>query len=353
MITLSRSFLDQLSRREFLKLTGKSTCAFLASFFVSEGKITKSEEESDGNLFGRVLSDRVIVYDQPSFKGRVLKVFYRDVVLPITRITVGDWEPAYNRLWYELNHEGYVHSGSVQPVEIQENPIALLIPQNGILAEVSVPFTDAIWNLKYQDSTAYRLYYSTVHWISEIVEDDKGKKWYRIIEDKWNLDYFVEPTHLHIINPGELTVLSPDVPLDDKRVEIHLQDQTVIAYEYDSPVFMTRTATGAQFSDGDYRTPHGIYKTNRKRPSRHMAAGDLAAPNSYDLPGIPWVCYLTKSGISFHGTYWHNDFGKPRSHGCINLSPSAAKWIYRWTLPSVPFDEAYYEEYLGTRVDIF
>jgi lipoprotein-anchoring transpeptidase ErfK/SrfK len=92
--------------------------------------------------------------------------------------------------------------------------------------------------------------------------------------------------------------------------------------------------------------------TNRKRPSRHMAAGDPAAPNSYDLPGIPWVSYLTKSGISFHGTYWHNDFGKPRSHGCVNLSPTAAKWVYRWTQPVVPFDQVFFDDDTGTSVQI-
>jgi len=51
-----------------------------------------------------------------------------------------------------------------------------------------------------------------------------------------------------------------------------------------------------------------------------MARGNLAA-NGYDLPGVPWNSYITEEGIAFHGTYWHNNFGKPRSHGCINLTP--------------------------------
>ncbi len=61
-----------------------------------------------------------------------------------------------------------------------------------------------------------------------------------------------------------------------------------------------------------------------------MAAGDIAS-NGFDLPGVPWVLYITESGISFHGTYWHNDYGRPHSHGCINLAPQAAKWLFRWT----------------------
>jgi lipoprotein-anchoring transpeptidase ErfK/SrfK len=82
-----------------------------------------------------------------------------------------------------------------------------------------------------------------------------------------------------------------------------------------------------------------------------MAAGNLAN-NGYDLPGVPWVLYLTQSGISFHGTYWHNDYGAPHSHGCINLSPQAAKWLYRWTSPIVQPEKEYVYGYTGTHVEI-
>jgi hypothetical protein len=53
-----------------------------------------------------------------------------------------------------------------------------------------------------------------------------------------------------------------------------------------------------------------------------------------------------------HGTYWHNDFGKERSHGCVNMTPQAAKWVFRWTLPSVPPDMERVFEKTGTIVDV-
>jgi lipoprotein-anchoring transpeptidase ErfK/SrfK len=81
-----------------------------------------------------------------------------------------------------------------------------------------------------------------------------------------------------------------------------------------------------------------------------MSAGNRAS--GYDLVGVPWVAYVTVDGISFHGTYWHNDFGIPRSHGCINLTPEAAKWLYRWTLPVVPSDEQQVWEDFGTKVQV-
>jgi lipoprotein-anchoring transpeptidase ErfK/SrfK len=82
-----------------------------------------------------------------------------------------------------------------------------------------------------------------------------------------------------------------------------------------------------------------------------MAAGDVAS-NGYDLPGVPWICYITESGIALHGTFWHNDFGKVRSHGCVNLTPQAARWVYRWAQPYAPHDEEQVYEKNGTPVDV-
>jgi lipoprotein-anchoring transpeptidase ErfK/SrfK len=148
-----------------------------------------------------------------------------------------------------------------------------------------------------------------------------------------------------------LAPLSPQVPSQEKRLEVRTAEQVLIAYERNIPVFMARTATGAQFRDGNFETPAGRHMTFAKRPGRHMAAGDIAS-NGYDLPGVPWICYFTESGIALHGTYWHNDFGKKRSHGCINLTPQAAKWVYRWTMPVVPPTEQEVYETSGTILDI-
>ncbi len=82
-----------------------------------------------------------------------------------------------------------------------------------------------------------------------------------------------------------------------------------------------------------------------------MASGDLAAPTRSTCPGCPG-CVTDIKRHFLHGTYWHNDVGKPRSHGCLNLSPQAAHWVYRWTAPAVPLDEATWADEYGTRVDV-
>jgi hypothetical protein len=198
---------------------------------------------------------------------------------------------------------------------------------------------------------AYRLYFTSTHWVTDLVEDDNGGLWYEVLEDFYQFHYFVNATHLRIIQPAEVEMISPEVPAKDKKIEVHLNDQIVIAYEGSNPVQMMRCSGGTALRRG-YLTPTGEFRTDYKRPSRHMVNSRLASAYSYDLPGVPWICYFTEEGIAFHGTYWHNDFGRPKSHGCINLLSENAKWLYRWTLPHVPYEEQRFDKIGGTAVKI-
>ncbi len=368
--------LDHLSRREFLQWTRKGlaglfTLAVLERAVGKEriveanawtsgapamaGYATQAAFADEAPEKGRVLDNTLSIYNRPSYSSKMVNMYWRDLVFPINGVTIGDQYPAHNRVWYLINNEGYTHSGKVQPVAIQYNKALNKIPAGGLLGEVTVPYTDALKNPNHPtkpDLFAYRLYYSTVHWILDVISDQKRQVWYRVRDDKLKIEYYVSAEHLRPISPEELAPISPHVPAKDKRLEVRLGEQVVVAYEGSQAVYMARVASGGRFIEGNYTTPAGRYMTNRKRPSRHMASEDLAASNAYDLPGVPWVSYLTMSGISFHGTYWHNDFGKPRSHGCINLSPTAARWIYRWTNPAVPYTEHTWTQDEGTQVDV-
>ncbi len=346
---------SKFSRRDFLKYSSQGLLGFMVLPYLNnlDSILTTDYVDTITPSHGRVITSTVDVYQTPSKESKLISTIWQDRVYPINSVTIGDEEPAYNRIWYELGDEGFAHSGNIQPVCIRSNPEIDVIPEDGLLAEVTVPFTNAVWHPNSLHLITYRLYYGTVYWIKSAVRDNNQKLWYEIADDKWKIHYYVEASHMHIFEPDEISAINPEIPPEKKLIEVHLSEQIVVAYEYDIPIFSAKTATGARFIDGDFRTKPGTYFTNRKRPSRHMAAGDPAAPNSYDLPGIPWVTYLTESGVSFHGTYWHNDYGKPRSHGCINLSPSDAQWIYRWSLPTTPFGQETYQEDTGTRVEIF
>lgn len=338
---------SSLSRREFLKLGGLTLAA---AWLPGSAPLSSSPTETSNENQGRVVDTGAEVHGEPSFEAPIVKTLWKDTVFPILRATLGpEQEPLHNRVWYYIDGAGYVHSGVIQPVRTVINAVAAGLPGEGALAEISVPYTDAYWRPDPNYRHAYRLYYETTHWISEIVTGADGEPWYAIQEDKWDLRYYAPAHHMRVIPNEELQPISAQVPAQFKRLVVDTQNQIVTAFEYDRPVFMTRTATGAKFSNGDYSTPAGNYITAHKRPSRHMAAGNLAY-NGYDLPGVPWVSYITESGISFHGTYWHNNYGLPRSHGCINLTPQAARFVYLWTLPVVPPNEQRVIEDYGTQV---
>ncbi|GER79026.1 MAG: hypothetical protein PGMFKBFP_01997 [Anaerolineales bacterium] len=347
-----------LSRRDFLKLSGLGLLGLftrarpLSFFFDAPPRADLGAgAASEPPLQGRVISNALWAYNAPSPKSQPVKFYWRDLLVDIDSAAIDDDASAYNRVWYKLADGSYLYSGWVQPVRTLLNE-AVAIPKAGALGEISVPYTDAYKSPDPSSKFAYRLYYESTHWVLESVAGSDGSAWYRLLDDKFDDFYFIPARHARILPRAELEPISPDLSPRQKRIEVRLGAQLVLAYEAERVVFATRAATGAILRAGTYTTPIGRFSTYHKRPSRHMAAGDLAA-SGFDLPGVPWVLYIKDNGVSLHGTYWHNDFGRPRSHGCVNLSPSAARWIYRWSLPSVAPEKPYkYEFANATRVDV-
>lgn len=353
--------MNALSRRDFLKLSVFGVAGLLSpdltGLIGSTGFLDPHKDPSGRpddfppDQQGRVTSVIQWVYDRPSFSGQRVKMYWRDLVLPITNVTISeDDQDSHNRVWYEIGAEGFAHSANLQPVRTLLNQPVLDIPSTGALAEVTVPYTDALKEARRNARVGYRMYYASVHWVTGAVTDSEdGRVWYQVLDDKWKLSYYAPAEHLRLLPDEELVPLSPEIAEFNKRIEVRLAEQLLLAYEYDNPVFVTRVSTGAALRMGTYYTPRGLFMTYYKRPTRHMAAGDITA-SGFDLPGVPWVMYITEGGISLHGTYWHNDFGRPRSHGCINLTPAAAKWLYRWTTPVVAKGQEFAYKSKGTQV---
>jgi lipoprotein-anchoring transpeptidase ErfK/SrfK len=239
-----------------------------------------------------------------------------------------------------------LQSAYVQPVEDHLNEPVLDLPPNGMLVECTVPVSQAYeitkdnrWKPK------YRFYYKTTHWVKYAFVGANNVVWYQIIDDRYGGYYMAQGIHFRPVTEADVAPISPGIP--DKRIEINLGKQWLIAYEGDKPVFTTRTATGSFPGN----TPIGEHRVERKQASRHMA-NDFDG-DDFDLPGVPWVCYISWTGVSLHGTYWHNNFGRPQSHGCINLTPKAANWVFRWTEPAVPLNVERLESDQGTRVIVY
>ncbi len=111
----------------------------------------------------------------------------------------------------------------------------------------------------------------------------------------------------------------------EKRIDVDLSTQTLVAYEGELEVLRTTVSTGTAWTP----TVTGRFRIFRKLLSQTMTGPD------YVQPDVPYVMYFYK-GYSLHGTYWHNEFGRPRSHGCINLRVADARWLFDWTDPALP-----------------
>ncbi len=335
----------RLTRREFLGASGLGLLS-VALPGVLEGPAASFPL---GQL-GRVAGVSADVYREPSFAADFVRRLRKDTVVPIDGAEVGPRSPAHNPIWYHIPDLGYVHSSPVQPVRDDPNEPLASLPRGGRLMELTVPFVDAHWRPDSASTKAYRFYYSSVHWVDGVGEGSDGEIWYRVRDDLWSFYYYAHARAFRPIEAEELTPISPDVPPTEKRILADLGRQWMQCLEGSRVVLSTKISSGVRISSGRYLTPTGSFTTSRKRPTHHMARG--APPEGYDLPGVPWVCYITESGVGFHGTYWHNDFGAPRSHGCINMTPSAAKWLVRWTEPQLSVDQQEIRADAGTAVTI-
>ena len=273
--------------------------------------------------------------DAPSFSGKKVSVLNRDNLVEIAGQVFGGIPGDYIRLWYRLPNQTYIYSGWVQTVNTILNAPASEIPETGVLGEITIPFVESSYGVNSSPSAGPRLYYGTTHWIVALVADKlDGSTWYKAYDAATKAYYYIRPQWVHLFTPDEIAPLSPQVPENEKHIEILLERQLLLAYEWDELVYAARVATGRK----NYESPAGWFHTFHKRPTYHMFGG-ADEFSIFDLPGVPWDTYITDSGVALHGTYWHNDFGTPHSHGCINMSIPDAKWIFRWTLPSVPAGE--------------
>jgi len=122
-----------------------------------------------------------------------------------------------------------------------------------------------------------------------------------------------------------------------KWIDVSISQQLLVAYEGTKPVFATLVSTG-RGGMGDPKKTHATERGTFMIHAKHITAtmdGDEAGDEVYDLRDVPYVQYFHE-GFALHGVFWHDEFGKVRSHGCINLPAPAAAWLFEWTEPSVP-----------------
>lgn len=358
------------SRRDFLRLGGLSL-AGLAFRGFTPGLIT-----FDGSDVVRVATKSWSVYSSASLDSAITATWYRDdlihvyeqvTALPATPEPDKTPTPNPNPVWYRV-WGGYMWRARVQPVQTLFNvplsrlPSAAIPAGQGILAEVTVPFSDPWrytkafgWENLWTPGSEWRLYFQSVHWVDSIESGPPvpwyDGPWYRIWDHIASFPYYVPAMHLRPIPADSYAPISADVPPDAKRIDVNLTKQTLTAYENDKAVFSTKISSG--IPSPETNTHVGEFAVIEKLPSEHMGVANVfGAVDDYVLAGVPWTSYFTEDGIAFHGTYWHQNFGTPMSHGCINMRIEEALWIFRWCTPLRGGNDYDYKTGPGTAVSV-
>ncbi len=295
---------------------------------------------------GRVIGGRVPVKQRPDIDSMDVGQLSDDDVVPWLQEVAGKRPLWYNQRFVETP-DGYIYAPNLQPVRnLPNQPLKKLPSNDGIWVEVTVPYVDlTIQNppprSPWLKHTEYpRLYYSQIMFVDQIKEEDQ-KVYYRVKELYGTFgDIFWAPAEaFRPLTQQEMSPIHPDV--EDKFVEVNLSQQTMSCFEGKHEVYFCRVSTGGKYdADGNpsekWSTPVGTNTIWRKMISVHMTGGTTGG--GYDLPGIGWTVLFSGNGVAIHSTFWHNSFGAPRSHGCVNAAPDDAKWVFRWTLPDVPYN---------------
>ena len=146
---------------------------------------------------------------------------------------------------------------------------------------------------------------------------------YRIGEAEW-----ISPLDVRVFEPvAPPPLLGPD----ERWIDVDLDHQILVAFEGQLAVYATLISSGIKTTP----TTTGLYRIWLKQSEADMK--NLKREDPYSVATVPWTQFFyVEDDLALHTAYWHDGFGKPKSHGCVNLAPRDARWLYYWSDPQVP-----------------
>lgn len=253
------------------------------------------------------VNGRVDVYDAPN--GNITRVI-EDGFNFITALQDENG-------WTRINGDEYVRSDQLEDSNwVLSNFTGTLIPESGF----EYPIAWILVNLypspepgaNPSEQFDFHPRYTRVHIYDTDVVD--GYRWYQIGDGQWVHQY-------HVSKVTPLKEIPTDIDTD-LWVGIDVYEQNLIVYRGKTPIFATLVATGLP----RWPTYEGTFNIYYRNPREYMSWG-VVGDDFYSLEEVPWTMFFDE-GRALHGAYWHDGFGYRRSHGCVNMSVTDAKWLY-------------------------
>ncbi|MBL8098023.1 MAG: L,D-transpeptidase [Anaerolineales bacterium] len=355
----------KISRRDFLKLTGLGLSAlafkpYLLPNYEYFATPKRLPQFPASEIIGRVTDPDIDLRSRPTNDPNLntsIGKLGADTLVEWGREVVGNVIGGLTNQKYVETPQGYIYGSVLQRTKnIPNTPLTELPNGQGFFAEVTVPYVDlahegVVASPWLQDHIIYnfppRLYYGQVVWIDQI-RTVNGFPEYRWNEDANGRGYgygggygeyfWGDGAGFKVLTDDDVSMISPNVDPNEKTISLDLDYQTLSCFESGREVFFCKVSSGRSFDPATgeivdtYATPAGTLLTHWKIISKNMTAGNESA--GYSTPAVPW-CTFIQGGVAIHGAHWHNAFGEKRSHGCVNVTPDDAKWIFRWTSPHV------------------
>jgi L,D-transpeptidase catalytic domain/Bacterial SH3 domain len=139
--------------------------------------------------------------------------------------------------------------------------------------------------------------------------------------------YYVHSSLVTMLGP--IVVPQPQYRLSGHWIDVNLTQQSLTAFDGQTEVMHTLISSGAfthTTAVGYWKIYYRLEKQEMKNPDPGSGPG---VPGWYDLKDVPYPQYFNPAGEAIHGTFWHDNFGTPMSHGCVNATTPAAEWIYK------------------------
>lgn len=279
--------------------------------------------------YARVWQAPVEVYAAPGDPTQSTPI---DTLLPPDSwVSIDEQVEQDGRLWYRVADQAYVLADAVQIGEPSAfHGITVTQPLTTPLAFIAAQGLNVRARPGLADdnpSLGALARYDTVHVLSSQRAGDAI--WHQIGEGQ-----YVHGAYVRVVYPVQRPA---DVPADARWISVDLAQQTLAAYEGDQMVFATLVASGRP----PWYTPKGLNRIWIKKQTGDMRGGIVERGDYYALQDVPWIMYFNKD-VGLHAAYWHDRFGYPSSHGCVNLSPLDAKWLFDWATPQLPFPDSSY-----------
>ena len=258
------------SRRDFLL----AARAGLLGLFLADLRLDRAlAAQMPVPVQGRITESGNELFSEPTFNAKKTHIFRHDEVVEIAGIVQGDkgYGNPFNSTWYRIGDEGFIYSGGVQPVETLHQKPVFDIPETGVLGEITVPFCDTKRDISRYADRSYRIYYSTTHWITDLlVNRDEKSFWYKIYDQQIKESLYVEVHEMRVVSSNELSLISAEVPEEEKRIYIDLATQSVTAFEGENPVFVTALL---QWRQRNYNTTRRIPHVSQRTQYPHDQSG--------------------------------------------------------------------------------